>query len=144
MRSGNAVPRPRWLLPVALLAAVFGIATIVSGGRVLFGTDAARAAAGHYVPFVLWFNFLAGFAYLGAAVGIATDSRWARPLSLGIAVATALVFGALGAHVLAGGAFEPRTVAAMTLRLGVWTAIAVAMWRRRPPVGRDGGAILRG
>ena len=38
---------------------------------------AARQAAGHYVPFVLWFNFLAGFAYIVAGVGLWMRRRWA-------------------------------------------------------------------
>ncbi len=124
----------RWPLPVALAAGVFGIATVVSGGRVLFGPEAARAGAGHYVPFVLWFNFLAGFAYLVAALGIAWRRRWAATLSLGIAVATGLVFAALGVHVALGGAFETRTVAAMTFRTAFWGALAVATRRLAPPV----------
>jgi hypothetical protein len=126
----NAGPRPRWLVPVVLLASAFGVATIVSGGRVLFGSDPTRAAAGHVVPFVLWFNFLAGFAYVGAAVGIAQARRWSGMVSAGIAAATAVVFLVFGLHILAGGAFESRTVAAMTLRTGAWTAIAVAVCRR--------------
>ncbi len=122
-------PGPRWPLPVALAAGAFGLATVASGGRVLFGPEAARAGAGHYVPFVLWFNFLAGFAYLIAALGIARRRRWAAPLSLGIAVATGLVFAALGVHVAIGGAFETRTVAAMTLRTAFWGALAAAARR---------------
>jgi hypothetical protein len=109
---------------VAALAGLFGLATIVSGGRVLFGPDSARAAAGHYVPFVVWFNFLAGFAYVAAATGIALARRGSVWLSTGIAVATALVLLAFGGHVLAGGAFEPRTAGAMVLRTGAWAAIA--------------------
>ena len=99
----RVTPGPRWLLGLALLAGAFGIATVVSGGRVLFGPEAVRAAAGQVVPFVLWFNFLAGFAYLAAAVGLWRARRWAAPLSLAIAAATALVFLALGVHVLRGG-----------------------------------------
>lgn len=128
--------RPRWLLGLALLAGAFGVATVISGGRILFGPEAVRAAAGRVVPFVLWFNFLAGFAYLAAAVGLWRGRRWAAPLSLAIAAATALVFLAFGIHVLRGGAFENRTVAAMTLRTATWAAIAVAAWRRLSPEGR--------
>jgi len=130
---------PRWLLGVALLAGAFGIATVVSGGRVLFGPDSARAAAGRVVPFVLWFNFLAGFAYLGAAAGLARAYRWGALLSLAIAAATGLTFLAFGIHVLRGGAFEQRTVAAMSLRTGVWGAIAVAACRRLGCLARPGG-----
>jgi hypothetical protein len=123
-------PRPRWLLAVGLLAGAFGIATIVSGGRVLFGPEPVRAAAGHVVPLVLWFNFLAGFAYLAAAAGLVRARRWAALLSLAIAAATALVFLGFGAHVLRGGAFEPRTAAAMALRTAFWAAVAAAACRR--------------
>ena len=123
--------RPRVRLAVALLAAVFGAATVVEGGHVLFGPDAARAASGHYVPFVLWFNFLAGFAYLAAGLGIARSRRWAARLALAIAAATALVFLAFGVHVWSGGAWERRTVGAMALRTAVWAAIAIWARRRR-------------
>ena len=118
----------RALKIVAGVAVVFGALTILSGGRALFGSDAARAAVGDAVPFVLWFNFLAGFAYVAAGIGLALSRRWALGLSLAILIATALIFAAFGVHVLGGGAFEMRTVGAMTLRTGVWAVIsAVAM-----------------
>jgi len=118
--------RPVW----ASIALVFGALTIFSGGRVLFGPEEARVAAGNYVPFVLWFNFLAGFAYVAAGAGLWLWRRWAAWLALGIAAATALVFAAFGVHVAMGGAFELRTVAAMALRTLLWAGIAVAAQRR--------------
>ena len=121
--------RPRWATVAALVALAFGALTMVSGGRVLFGPEAVRLAAGNYVPFVLWFNFLAGFAYIAAGVGLSLWRRWATWLALGIAVATLLVFAAFGVHVALGGAFEPRTVAAMTLRTAFWAAIAALALR---------------
>jgi hypothetical protein len=33
------------------------------------------------------------------------------------------VFGALGVHIAGGGLYEYRTLAAMTLRLSLWTLI---------------------
>lgn len=109
---------------IAVAAAAFGLLTIWAGGHTLFGGDAARQSAGAYVPFVLWFNFLAGFAYVAAAAGLWRRQRWAVALAMAIAATTLLVFAAFGAHVLRGGAFEVRTVAAMTLRGAVWLAIA--------------------
>jgi hypothetical protein len=111
----------------------------MKGAQVLFGSTAARADAGQVVPFVLWFNFLAGFAYLAAALGIARHRRWASRLAAGIAGATALVFLALGAHVLSGGAFETRTVAAMTLRTAFWGAIALVTSRHLSTAPVPGG-----
>ncbi len=116
--------RSPWIWTISLVAIGFGLLTIRAGGTVLFGSAAARSAAGHYVPFVLWFNFLAGFAYVVAGVGLWLERRWAAWLALVIAVATALVFAAFGVHVLAGGDYELRTVAAMSLRTLVWAAIA--------------------
>lgn len=123
-------PRSGLLLGVALFAAVFGVATVVSGGRVLFGPEVVRAAAGHVVGFVLWFNFLAGFAYLLAAAGLALGRRWGAWLSAALAAGTAVVFVALGVHVLGGGTFERRTVLAMTFRTVVWVVITLVAWRR--------------
>ena len=105
-----------------------------------FVDGAARQAAGHYVPFVLWFNFLAGFAYIVAGVGLWMRRRWAAWLAIVITVATALVFLAFGVHVALGGAWERRTVVAMTLRTLVWAGIAAIAWRRsaaNAPVARE-------
>ncbi len=124
--------RPIWATLAALVTLVFGALTIASGGRVLFGSEAARASAGHYVPFVVWFNFLAGFAYVAAGAGLWYWQRWSAWLALVIAGATALVFAAFGLHVAGGGEFEARTVAAMTLRTVLWSAIAAqSLWAFR-------------
>lgn len=107
------------------VAAIFGALTILSGGRALFG----GAEMGEVVPFVLWFNFLAGFAYLAAGAGLWQGRRWGATLSAAILAATAIVFAAFGVHVVLGGAYEMRTLGAMILRTGVWAAIA-ALSRR--------------
>ncbi len=112
---------------MALVAMLFGAATIYAGGNVLFGGGAA--AAGNYVPFVVGFNFLAGFAYVAAGIGIWLRRRWAGPLALALAVLTAAVFAAFGGYVAMGGVYEKRTVFAMTLRTLVWTAIAALLMR---------------
>ena len=119
-----------WMRVIAQIAIGFGLMTIREGGAVLFYDGAGRDAAGSYVPFVLWFNFLAGFAYVIAGVGLWMRRRWATWLAMAIAVATALVFLAFGVHVALGGAWERRTVIAMTLRTLVWVGIAAIAWRR--------------
>ena len=103
MKTTTPPQRAIWDWLLSLLAIGFGLLTLREGGAVLFFDGAARQAAGHYVPFVLWFNFLAGFAYVVAGVGV---------------------------HVLLGGAWDPRTPVAMTLRTLVWAGIASLAWRR--------------
>lgn len=78
---------------------------------------------------MLWFNFLSGFVYVLAGVGIAMGRRWAVILAIGLAVAIAVVFALLGLRIYQGGAFEVRIVGAMSLRLVVWVAIAAAAAR---------------
>jgi hypothetical protein len=120
-----------WGLRIAAAVAVaFGLLTVGEGGTVLFGSEAARLAAGQYVPFVLWFNFLAGFVYVIAGAGLWVHRRWAVWLALSVAAGTAAVFAAFGIHVLLGGAFEVRTVAAMSLRTAVWAVISAYASRR--------------
>lgn len=137
--SGASSLRPRWAAPVAAVAVAFGIVTIMVGGNTLFGGLADRAAAGNIVPFVLWFNFAAGFTYMLAGFGIFLWRRWAAPLSAAIAIATVGVFVAFGIHMLLGGAFEPRTIGAMTVRSLVWIVIAVAAGRSFIYAPRDTG-----
>ncbi|KZC24577.1 hypothetical protein RHOFW104T7_07975 [Rhodanobacter thiooxydans] len=121
--------RSVWTWLMSLFAIGFGLLTLREGGAVLFVDGAARHAAGHYVPFVVWFNFLAGFAYVVAGIGLWLRRRWAARLALAIAVVTALVFLAFAMHVALGGAWEHRTPIAMTLRTMVWMGIAILAQR---------------
>ncbi|MHB1358409.1 MAG: hypothetical protein ACYCWC_02360 [Rhodocyclaceae bacterium] len=115
---------------IAAIALVFGLITIISGGQVIFGGDQARTAAGNYMPAIVWFNFISGFAYVGAAVGLATRQAWAGRLALVIAVATALTFLVFGLLVMTGTPYEGRTVGAMTMRTLLWAGIAWFALRR--------------
>ena len=122
-----------WMRGLAVAAGLFGLLTVFSGGRVLFGPEEARIAAGHYVPLVLWFNFFAGFAYVVAAWGIWQGRRWACALAAGIAAATLAVFAIFGLMAATGTPFEMRTVGAMTLRGGFWLVAAFLVCRSRRP-----------
>lgn len=119
------------LTTAAVVSVAFGLVTLKAGGGVLFGGEAARSAAGHYVPFVLWFNFLAAFAYIAAGAALWLRRRSGAALAVGIAVCTILVYAAFGVHVALGGAYEARTVAAMALRSVVWVAISAAAYSNR-------------
>ncbi|MEP5307258.1 MAG: hypothetical protein ABJQ53_08665 [Roseibium sp.] len=117
-----------WFLRISAgVALMFGVMTVISGGTVLFSGSKMQALAGDTVSFVLWFNFLSGFIYVLVGVGIAQQRRWATKLSIALAVAIAIVFLAFGFHILQGGAFEVRTVAALTLRLAIWVVISAVL-----------------
>lgn len=120
--------RPIHLRLGALFAILFGALTLKSGGAVLFIDGAARSAAGNYVPFVLWFNFIAGFFYIIGGIGMWLLRRWSLYLAGALALATLLIFAALGLHILLQGSYELRTVFAMTLRSTVWITLTTLLW----------------
>lgn len=117
------------LKTLSIVAIVFGVITVFSGGRALFGDAAAQAAVGNAVGFVLWFNFLAGFAYVLVGAALWQGQRWASGGAGVLALATALVAAAFGWHVMGGGAFEMRTVGAMIIRLTFWLTVFAVAWR---------------
>lgn len=84
---------------------------------------------GNAVPFVLWFDFLAGFAYVVAGFVLFLRRSWAQWLSIAILGATARVFLAFGVHIFQAGSYETWTVGAMTVHMGVWSAIVIAAVR---------------
>ena len=117
-----------WIISV--LAVVFGLLTLKSGGEVLFIDGAGRESAGNFVPYVLWSNFALGFLYIIAGIGIWLQRRWAVWLALFILGVTLMVFAAFGVHILQGGLFEQRTVGAMILRSVVWAVISAFAYRK--------------
>jgi len=129
--------RPRWAVVLALIATIFGIVTVIVGGKTLFGGAEERTAVGNIVPFVLWFNFVAGFAYVIAGVGLFLWKRWAALLSAVIAAATIAVFIAFGIYIFLDGAFESRTVGAMIIRCAIWIVIAASTCRTLGCFQRD-------
>lgn len=136
MMNSLLLKHSRWLGALALFAVLFGLLTLVSGGSVLFDS-AARQAAGNYVSFVLWFNFLAGFAYIIAGVGLWMWQRWAVWLSFLIAGATLVVFIIFGGYILSGGSYELRTLGAMSLRTVIWFVISVVAYRQLNPKSKS-------
>jgi len=115
---------------ITSIAVLFGLLTIKSGGSVLFIDGTFREEAGNYVPFVLWFNFFAGFAYIIAGCGLWMQKHWAVWISIFIVVATLVVFAILGIHIIKGGMYEVRTIVAMSLRTVVWALIAMFAYRK--------------
>lgn len=117
--------RPRWAMLLGLLVVVFGVATIISGGSVLFGPDSARDAAGRYLPAIVWFNFVSGFFYIAGGVGLIGWKRWAGQFATLLAAAILVATALFAVHVVTGGAYEARTAAAMLFRSFLWLSIAI-------------------
>lgn len=123
----------------SFIAIAFGLLTLKEGGLTLFGPPQYAEAAGNYVPFVLWFNFIAGFFYILAGVCIFRQRRAGAILSMLIASLTVIVFGAFAVHIALDGAYEQRTLIAMSVRSLVW--IVIAIFARRKLMARTNEII---
>lgn len=121
----------------AIVAIIFGALTIISGGAALFGGSTTEALVGDAVPFVLWFNFGAGFAYIATGVGLFLKQPWAAHFSTAIVLATVFVFALLGVTIWSDAPFEMRTVLAMIFRILVWIGIAFVAHRTLSVGNRD-------
>ena len=114
---------------LGLIAIGFGVMTIKTGGFALFGGVEGKEFAGRYVPFVLWFNFIAGFFYVIVGIGIIIKKAWSLILAKILAITTILVFAGFGIHVLSGGDYEMRTVGALTVRSLFWIFISIVLMK---------------
>lgn len=124
--------RPQKLLQfiLALVALLFGTATLLSGGRVLGGGDPG------YVVFqpLLLYNTGMGLAYVATAFLIWRHLPRALPASLMIFCLNLLVLVGVGYLLQAGQGVAEQSFLAMVLRTGVWLALLVGVaWllRRR-------------
>ena len=111
---------------LALVSVVFGLMTVRTGALFLF-TAEGRLAAGNYVPYVLWFNFIAGFFYTITGIGIFLKKPWSAKAANLLFLLTGIVFIAFGIHVFRGGAYEVRTIGAMIIRTVFWLIISVSL-----------------
>lgn len=110
---------------LSIIAVVFGVVSIFSGGMALFGPQKALTLAGDVVPFVVWFNFLAGGVYIVAGIGLYRRSEWAAHLALALTVTTVIIFIAMTFYITTGAAFETRTIGAMIFRTAFWIFITI-------------------
>ena len=108
----------------SFVAIIFGFMTLRSGASTLF-IEETRAAAGDVVMFVLWINFILGFAYIAAGTGIILGKSWAKNLSLTIAGITLITYAAFGINIALGGLYKIKTVKAMAVRSLIWVGIAL-------------------
>ncbi|MCV0426446.1 MAG: hypothetical protein K5905_13310 [Roseibium sp.] len=111
-------------------AVIFGILTVLSGSIALFSSEGIRERFGDVVQFVLWFNFVSGFAYVLTGAGLWRRKRWAVIASVLLFLAILGVFTYLGLHIASGAAFETRTVVAMTFRASCWLIISLIAIRQ--------------
>lgn len=130
----NGTPRIERVLQMtlAVVAVIFGLATMVAGGRVLAGADPGYIV---FLPLLI-FNTVMGALYI-----VAGFLMWRNP-ARGVFAAAAIfllnlsVFGIIGYLHTTGHAIAIDSFHAMSFRTGVWLILFVGLAglnrRRRP------------
>lgn len=112
----------------AVVAVLFGVATLIAGGRVLRGADPG------YVVFrpLLIYNVIMGVAYVAAGIMIWRTVTWGRNLAGVIVGLNFLVLVEIILLYQRGGAVAVDSLRAMTFRTVVWLVLfLVASWVAR-------------
>lgn len=98
---------------------LFGVVTLFMSSSVLFDWFGIRAKEGHYIPFIVWANWLCGILYLVAAFGILQNKPWVRMPLVGSLIVLVLAYMNLFTHITTGGLYETKTIVAMAFRIGI-------------------------
>lgn len=108
---------------LALVAALFGLATIISGARVLVGSDPGYIVFGP----LLSYNTAMGIAYVAAGVIAWRNLDLGKYAAAAIFVLNFLVLGTIGYLYAAGSAVATESLLAMILRTVVWLVLFLGL-----------------
>lgn len=121
---------------LALVAMLFGVATLIAGGRVLLGADPGYAV---YLP-LLVYNTVMGLAYVAAGLVGWPRAALGRNAAAIIFVLNGLVLAGVGYLHARHGNVAIQSIQAMALRTGVWLVLFLGFWwMARRQVSAKGG-----
>lgn len=101
---------------IAILTA-FAFLTLFLSSSVIFNWFGIRAKEGHYVPFVVWTNFVCSWLYLFAVYGFIKLRKWTyKILVLSVLILVVALIG-LYFHIQGGGLYEIKTIGALSFRI---------------------------
>jgi hypothetical protein len=122
---------------LAIIAILFGIATLVAGGRVLLGSNPGYVV---YLP-LLAYNAAMGAAYVGAGILAWFDARRGKHAAAAILILNALVLAGVAYLYTHQGGVAIESVGAMTLRTVVWLVLFLGLlWLGRQQRGDEARA----
>ena len=98
---------------------IFGGVTLFMSSSVLFDWFGIREKEGHFIPFVVWANWICGMLYLIAAFGILRNQSWAKLLLIISLVILILTYFGLFIQINDNVPYETKTIGAMTFRIAV-------------------------
>ncbi len=118
------------LKPLTYFALIFGALTIFSGYQNLFNEEVIKTQ-GAIVPLVLKYNFGAGFIYIIASILVLKGQQLGLRLISILSSLNIVVFIYLLNHIYDGGAYQGKTVVAMSFRTIFWIVFFIVLSRSK-------------
>lgn len=97
--------------------AIFGIIMLIMTTSVIFDLFGIRELEGNFVMSVVIANWFAGLLYIVAAYGLFNKQKWSYIPLLISAITLIISFIFLQVHIQDGGAFEEKTIKALSIRI---------------------------
>jgi len=124
---------------IVAVAVLFGVVTLLAGGRVLLGSDPGYVV---YRPLLLY-NTTMGLAYVAAGIMVWRDLTRGKHAAGTIFLLNLLVLIGIVVVFRIGGAVAVDSLRAMSLRTAIWLMLfGATAWRARTPPPRA-DTILR-
>jgi hypothetical protein len=112
----------------AIFLAFFGLISLFMTTSIIFDLFEIREKEGHYIPFIVYANFVCSFIYLFSSYGLFTKNKYTTGCLFVAAGILLIAYIALIVHIQFGGAFELKTVKAMLARTSITILLAGLSW----------------
>lgn len=119
---------------LAVVLALFGLATLFMSTSVILDLFGIREKEGNYVLFVVWANFICAVFYLLSIYGLLKVKKWTALLLAISTIILIVAFIGLKSHINSGGIYEAKTVTAMIFRIvltAVFTILSFAIYKKQ-------------
>ena len=113
---------------IAIVLAVFGLATLFLSSSLIFDLFGVRAMQGNYVLFIVWANFVSSILYLFAAYGFLKTKKWTTHLLLASEIVLIIAFIGFILYINSNGIYESKTIGAMVFRIMITLAFLIASY----------------
>ncbi|RPG29350.1 MAG: hypothetical protein CBB72_015640 [Muricauda sp. TMED12] len=113
---------------------LFTTITLILSTSILLDILGIREQQGHYVPLIIWSNFLCGCLYILSIIGLFTHKKWSIvPMVLALFILVGAFFG-LYFHIMDGGLYEDKTIMALFFRITLTLFLAFGTYVSTKPL----------
>ena len=107
---------------------LLGLVSLFMTTSIIFDLFHIREMEGHYVPFIVYVNFVCAIIYLITAYGFFKEKKFTTTYLFVASSILVVAFIALLIYILKGGIYEIKTVKAVAVRILITIAFTGIAW----------------